>query len=149
MKQPISPPASQPGLAEEPKVAGKKEALSEKEAAPERIGTFFFGQRGRKLNEFVFEDISVLRGLPLAHGFILGIVLHPGDEIDFLGGPLTKEAVIVIRAVAHDDRSWLKPQLLGDFNFHDLAFGDRGVGRQIAIVIQDEVQFDGPLVLRN
>jgi hypothetical protein len=111
---------------------------------PEGIRAFFFGQRGQKLNEFVFEDISVLGDLPLAHGFILGIVLHPGDEIDSPGGPLAKEPVIIIRPVVDDDGSRIKLKSLGNFDIGDASFGNTGIGREIALVIQDQVQLDGP-----
>lgn len=62
---------------------------------PEEIRAFIFRQWGGELNELAFEDISVLRNLPVSHGLILGIALHAGDKIESVGDPLAKEAVII------------------------------------------------------
>ncbi len=88
--------------------------------------------------------MAMLGNLPFSHGFILGIVFHPGNKIDTLGSLLAKQAVIIIGLVVDDDGSRIKLESLGDFNIGDVSFGDIGIRRKITFVIQDQVEFDGP-----
>jgi len=96
------------------------------------------------LDELIFEDMPVLRNVSLPDDFIEGVVLHPGDKKDTLGGPLSKQGVIIIGSVIDDDGSRVKLQTLSDFYIRPFSLGDPGKRRQVAIMVQQKVQFDSP-----
>ncbi len=76
-----------------------------------RVRAFLGGLGTPQFDHFIFEDVTVLRDLPLANHFIQSIVLHAGDDIDTLGGPSAKQAIVVIPSVIDYDGSGIEMKL--------------------------------------
>jgi len=110
---------------------------------PERIRAFFPGERVRKFNDLIFQDISVSGKLPFPDDFILGVFLQFGHKIDLLGGPAAKEPVVVIGPVIDHDGSGREEDLAGDLDIGHFPFGNPGKVREIAVMVQEQVNFDG------
>ena len=62
-------------------------------SASERVTTFGLGMRLNKLNDLVFEHITILRNLTFSHSSIIGIVLHVGNENNSLGGLFSERRI--------------------------------------------------------
>jgi len=89
--------------------------------------------------------MAILRNFFLPNDFIEGIVFDPGNKGDPLGRPPAKQGIVIIGAVIHDNRSGSKMELRNRFHVRDLTLRDDGIGGKIAIMIQKQMQFDGPL----
>jgi len=109
----------------------------------ERIRALFSGDRVRKFNKLVFEDIPVLGRIPFPDDFILGVFLQPGHKIDLLGGPAAKEPVVIIGPVIDHDGSRRKEDLTGDLDVGHFRLRNPGEVGEIAVMIQEQVDFDG------
>ena len=74
-----------------------------------------------------------------------GIVLHPGDEIDPLTRPTTKQRVVVIRPVIDHDGAGSEGKGRHHLHIGHLPLGDDGKLGKVSIMVQEQMQFDGPL----
>ena len=61
--------------------------------------------------------------------------------------PVVKKRVVAIPAVHHDDAAFRKGELTGDGHLVPFPLGDQREGREIAIMIQHQMQFDRPFRL--
>jgi len=59
---------------------------------------------------------------------------------------LEDEFKIIVAPVHSDDAAFGKHKMVSGDDIGSLAIGDHGEVREIAIVIQQEVEFNGPLV---
>ncbi len=96
------------------------------------------------MDDFIFEDMTVLGDLVGLDDFVHSVLHHPGDKIDVLRCPAPKQRVIIISPVIDHDSVRLKFELPGYFNLGDFTLGDDGEGREITIVIQKKMQLDRP-----
>ena len=75
----------------------------------------------------------------------MGGVFQAGDEEDVLGRQLAKPGVVDVAAVHDDDRARIEAQGAGHPDVVALAVGDHDHAGQVAVVIEQAVQFDGAL----
>ena len=68
------------------------------------------------------------------------VLLEPGDESHALAGPPVEHAIVVVAAVHDDDRTLGQLELLGDGDIRDPALGDHGEGRQVSVVVEQQVK---------
>jgi len=96
-------------------------------------------------DDLVLLDRTVfhLRDRPVLHHPIHGVIFQAGNKIHSLIRPASKELVVVVAAVIHDDRSRLQFKGSGDCHIVHLAGGDDAKARQVAVVIEQQVQLDG------
>lgn len=55
---------------------------------------------------------------------IKGVVLHAGDKIDLLFGPLGEQPVVIVAPVIDDHRARLEGKTPSDLDVMDFALGD-------------------------
>lgn len=97
------------------------------------------------MGELVFEHMAMLRKFPLFYDRIRGIVLHPGDEIDLLAGPSAKQRIVVYMPDNRHDGSGSEGKGRSHPHIHHLPLRDHGKRRKVPIMVQKQMQFDGPL----
>ena len=66
-----------------------------------------------QLNQFILENISILRHLPLSYNLINTVLFHSGDKVDPPSGPSTKEFIIIIGPIIDHNGSGIKLELVG------------------------------------
>src|SRR5512142_2289517 len=108
----------------------------------EGVGTFFLSSIAAKLNKFIFQNVSVLRGIAFAHTLVEGIGFHLGHKIDFLGSPLGKKTVVVIGSIIDDHGSRGKGDLAGNPDIGNFPFGNPGKAGQIAVMVQEKMELN-------
>ena len=77
------------------------------------------------------------------HDFISSVVFEPCNEEDAGLGPLEEEFKVQVPPVDGDDATGGKREMAGGSDIGSLAIGDHGEVRQIAVVIQEQVELDG------
>jgi len=93
-----------------------------------------------EVDNLILEDIAAYRSI-LNH-LEGGIILQACDEIDALIGQLDKPFVIDIAPIQNHDRASFKSESPGHFDIAGLSIGNHGKRRQVAVMVQKQVQFD-------
>jgi hypothetical protein len=96
----------------------------------------------RQADDLVAQHLPVLRHLALFFHRINGVGLHPRHEKDTIPGHFRKPLVIVVAAVDHQNGARLQPQTARHCHLAMLAFRHHREGWQVAVVIQQQMQFD-------
>ncbi len=110
----------------------------------QRIGAFLDRLGASELNLFILEHMAVLRHSFVPNDLVQRIILHSGDKIDSLATPSAPEGVVGVAPIVNDDGSGGEVQLLGDLHIRNLSLAQDGKLGKISIVVQEQVQFDGP-----
>ena len=76
---------------------------------------------------------------------IEGIVFHPGDKIDSLATPSAPEGIVGIAPIVHNDSSGGEVESSGHLHIRNLSLAQDGELGKVAVVVQEQVQFDRPL----
>ncbi len=112
---------------------------------PQRIGAFLDGLEASEFDLFILEHMTVLRDSFVPKDFIQGIVFHPGDKIDSLAAPSAPEGIVGIAPIVNNDGTGGEVQSLSNLHVRDLSLAQDGELRKVSVVVQEQVQFDGPL----
>ena len=83
-----------------------------------------------------------MRQLSLFQHDVIGVVLHPGDEVHALLAQLGEPPVVKVAAINGQQGSRLIAQLSGYPNLMLLAFGDHRIAGEKTVVIQQQMQLD-------
>ncbi len=115
-------------------------ALATRLDPAQQMGTPVLGARLSEPNRFVGQDAAVLRRRMLLDYFVAGVALHAGHEVHPVRGPVAEQHVVVVPPVIDHDRARRERDLMGDLDVGHRAFGDDAEARQVAIVIQHQMQ---------
>src|SRR5262245_6939913 len=110
----------------------------------QRIGTFLPGSACSEKDALVFKNAAIVRYLTLLYHRVKGIVLHAGDKINFLFGPLRKQSVVIVAPVIDHHRARFERQTPSDLHVMDFALGDHPKAGQITVMVEQEVKLNGP-----
>src|ERR1017187_8815162 len=110
-----------------------------------KIQRFSLARQSGKADDLVAYHVAVLRNLQFFLHFVNGLVLHPRHEVNFLRRQFPEPLVIVVPAVDRQDRARLESQRPRHLDLASLALGHHRERRQIAIVVQQQVQLDRAL----
>src|SRR5512136_570593 len=111
----------------------------------QRIGASLDGLGASEFDLFVLEHMTVLRDSFVPKDLVQGIVFHPGDKIDSLATPSAPEGIVGIAPVVNHDGSGGEVQSPGNLHVRDLSLAQDGELGKVAVVVQEQVQFDRPL----
>jgi hypothetical protein len=89
--------------------------------------------------------MTMVRNSLLSDNVVQSIFFHAGHEVNTLGGPSTKEGIVIITPIIHDNRSRVKLKQIGGLDIRNLSFRDEGKPRKITFVIQKQMEFNRPL----
>lgn len=111
----------------------------------QQMRTLVLGAHTGQTDGLILEDVPVLR-----HGMFLdhleqGVVLHAGDEIDAALRPFGEQPVVVVTPVIDDDGVGREVHLMGGLDVGHLAIGDEAEARQVAVVVEHQMQLDRAL----
>src|ERR1035441_5681027 len=98
-----------------------------------------------KADDLVAHHVAVLWNLQFFFHLVNRLLLHPRHEVHFLLRQFPKPLVVVVAAVNGQDRPRSEPQRARHLDLAGLAFGHRRERRQVAIVVQQQVQLDRAL----
>lgn len=110
--------------------------------ATQQMGTFVLGRCSGESNGLIFEDAPVLWWLMLGNDLVERIALHAGDKVHPGLRPFGKQPVVVVPPVIDHDGVRRKSHLVRGFDVMHLAVSDQTKARQIAVVVQHQVQLD-------
>src|ERR1035437_3812852 len=113
--------------------------------APQQAGAILLSLDASEPDQLVRENVAVLRDHTLLHHFVRRILLQACDKVDFLGGPLEEQPVVVIPAIHRHDRAGVESEGVGYLYITALGFGDQHVARQVIVVVQQNVSLDAAL----
>src|SRR5579883_2812153 len=114
---------------------------------PKRMGASLLCLWATEANQLIFAHgaIGRARNRQVLHHLVHGVVLQTRDKIHPLIRPAAKELVVVVPSVIRDDRPGLQFQCLRHRHVVNLAGRDHREARQVAVVIEQQVQLDRPL----
>src|ERR1035441_9111885 len=98
-----------------------------------------------KADDLVAHHVAVLWNLQFFFHLVNRLLLHPRHEVHFLLRQFPKPLVVVVAAVNDQDRPRSEPQRARHLDLAGLAFGHHRERRQVAIVVQQQVQLDRAL----
>ena len=113
--------------------------------ATEKVRTLLGRSHARELNELVGEDVVVRRGFVLLDDLVGSVVLEAGHEEDSIFSPPGEKLVVIVAAVHGHDRARVEAQQACGLDVVALGPGDQDVGRQVIVVVQEDVQLDAAL----
>ena len=73
--------------------------------------------------------------------FIHRIVFHAGDKVNKFKSPFSEQFIVIVATVIHHDSINGKFELAGHCYIRNLAVGNNGERREIAIMVQKQMQF--------
>jgi hypothetical protein len=114
---------------------------------PQQMRTLLLGGLAGEADDLVLENVPALRHHPSMNNLVSGSLFHPRYKVNSLRGPLSEEPEIVVAPVIDDDRAGLNMQGLSHADIGHLPFGYYGERGQISVMVQKQVQLDGPLGL--
>ncbi len=114
------------------------------DAAQEQIALAAAGEFVQK------DDLIALNGAALGHGAafhnaVIGLVLHPGDEVDAVGVERREPGVVGIATVEDHDGAGIEAQRASDAALMHAAFGAEGKTGQQPLMIEQQMQLHGAL----
>ena len=109
------------------------------------IGAFVDGLGASEFDLFILEHMAVLGDSFVPNDLVERIVLHAGNKIDPLATPSAPEGIVGIAPVVNHDGPGGEVQFPGDFDIRDLSLAQDGEPGKVAVVVQEQVQFDGSL----
>ena len=109
--------------------------------APQGDGTFL----GLKPDGLIGEQALLFVDFPALQHLVAGIALLAGDEEDFLGGELGIAVVVGVAHILHHDGAFGQAQTAGSVDFVLPSLRDGHKGGQIAVVVQEGMEFDAAL----
>ncbi len=107
----------------------------------EFCGDLLLFVEGEKLPSYVSEDVGVFPDGEFFDVVPAGVAFEPCDEADSLRCPLRKHLVVVVAAIHDDERAFGEWKLLGNGDVGNVAFGDDGVVREVAVMVEQQVHF--------
>ena len=108
----------------------------------QQVRTLFLRAGTGQADGLILEDVAVLRHCVLLDDLEQCVVLHPGDEIDVGLRPFGEQPVVVVTPVIDDDGVGCEVHLMGRLDVRHLAVGDDAEARQVAIVVEHQMQLD-------
>jgi hypothetical protein len=90
-------------------------------------------------DELVGADVPVLRDHAFLDHLKGGVVLQAGDKENPAHTPAAEQGVVDIAAVDGHNRAGIQPEGIGQLNVAPFGFGEQHVGRQVVVVVQQDV----------
>src|ERR1039457_6461813 len=112
---------------------------------PEQHWLLALPRQPGKADDLVAHHVAVSRNLQFFLHVVNRLLLHPRHDVHFLLRQFPKPLVIDVAAVDRQDRARREPQRACHFDLTGLAFRHYRERRQVAIVVQQQVQFDRAL----
>ena len=91
------------------------------------------------------DDVPVLRHRVFLNHLELGVVLHAGDERDAGLRPVGEQPIVVVAPVIHHDGAGREGDRPRGFDIGHAAISHQPEAWQVAVMVEDQMQFDGPL----
>lgn len=113
--------------------------------AAQGMRAFGFGIDSGEADDFVGQDVAVVRYGPAFDDLVHRVVLHAGDEEDALDNPGGELQVVVVRAVHDDDGTRRQAQQVQNLRVVAFGFRNQDEGRHVVIVVQQDMRFDAAL----
>ena len=98
-------------------------------------------------DQLILQDRPVSWNRSFFDDRVVGISFLPAHEPDTLLLPPGKEGIIHIAPVHDDNGSFGEGEVLSNLHFVGKSIGDMGEDREIAVMIKEEMELDGPLGL--
>ena len=96
-------------------------------------------------DDLIALDGAAFRDRAALQHAVIGVVLHAGDEEDALLVEDGEPVIVAVASVEDHDGAGIEAQGGGDAALVHAAFGDDGVAGQQALMIEQQMQLDGPL----
>ena len=96
-----------------------------------------------KADDLVGEDAPALRQGAILYDLVSGVAFEPGNEVDTRVSPLKEKFEVTIAPIHSYNAASGKREIAGSGYVGSFAIGDHGEVRQIAVVIQEHVEFNG------
>ena len=109
--------------------------------APQGQRTFL----GLKPDSLVGEQALLFIDFPALQHLVSGVAFLAGDEEDFLGGELGIAIIFGIAHILHHDGAFGQMETTGFLDFMLPSLRDGHKGGQIAVVVQEGMEFDAAL----
>lgn len=100
-----------------------------------------------KFNDLIIHDIPVYGNGVFLKNPVMGVVFLPGDEKNTAFSPSLEEFIIDIPPVNYHNRTRRENQCPGNLYLVGLPFGNMGKYREVAVIIQKQMQFHSSLRL--
>lgn len=100
-----------------------------------------------QFDQLIVEDVPVMWNRSLLDNTVISIPLLPGDEVYPLIGPPGEHLIINISPVNDNYGAGRKRESVCDLHLMDIAFCDIGKDREVAFMIQKEMELDRSLGL--
>ena len=94
-------------------------------------------------NDLVGEDVPALWQGAVIYDFVGSVALEPGNEEDTGVIPLPEEFKVTVSPIHSDDAAGGEREMASGDDIGSLAIGDHGEVRQIAVVVQQQVELNG------
>jgi len=107
------------------------------------FGIFEASLGSGEADDLVSKDAPALRQGAIMYDFVSSVVFDSGNEEDTGVSPLKEEFKVTVSPVHSDDAAGGKREMASSDDIGSLAIGDQGEVRQIAIVIQQQVELNG------
>ena len=101
--------------------------------------------RTAQADDLILEDATVLRRLAFLDHLGLSIVLHAGDEEHASPRPFGEQPVIVVAQVINHNGAEREGYSPGGLDVGDTAISNQTEARQVAVVVEHQVQLDRTL----
>ena len=88
------------------------------------------------------KDASALRQGSINYDFISSVAFEPGNEEDTGVSPLKEEFKVTVAPIHSDDAASRKCEMAGSGNVGSLTVCDHGEVRQIAVMVQEQVELN-------
>ena len=119
--------------------------MSSRIASAQQMQTRVVGTCANQADGLILDDVPVLRHRVFLHPLEQGVGLHAGDEVDAGIRPFSEQPVVVVAPIINDDGVGRTVHVMGGLDVSHLAIGDDAETRQIAGMVEDQMQFDCPL----
>ena len=101
------------------------------------------GLESGEANDLVSEDITALWQRAVMYDFVSSVAFESGNEEDTGVIPLKEEFKVTVSPVHSDDTACGKRKEAGGDDIGSFAIGDHGEVRQIAVVVEQQVELNG------
>lgn len=124
---------------------GVSRVLADRLDPAQQMRTLVLGPDAGQADGLILDDVPVLRHRVFLDHLEQGVVLHTSAEIDTGIRPVGEQPVGVVSSIINDESVGRKGHVMGSLDVSHLAIGDDADTRQLAVMGEDEMQFDGPL----
>jgi hypothetical protein len=122
---------------------GVSRVLADRLNPAQQMRTLVVGTGAGQADGLIRDDVPVLRHRVFLDHLEQGVVFHAGDEIDAGIRPFGEQPVVVVAPVINHDGAGHEGYVPGGLDVGDCAVSYQAEARQIAVVVEHQVQLNG------